>query len=299
MKSIPVIKTKELTKYYGKVIGIENINLEVRRKEIFGFLGPNGAGKTTFIRTILGLIQPTSGIIMLFGEKDRNKLEIKKKIGYLPESFSMYEDLKIKEMLDFIQKFFYENYEKNNNKKEDLIERFNINPSNKIRTCSKGTLQKIGIVQSFMHNPELLILDEPTIGLDPLMQEEFYKLVLEENKKGKTIFLSSHNLNEVEKICTRVGIVKNGRLIVMENIPSLKTKKVKKVEITFASLEDINKLMLEDVYNLSIDKNKLSFVFKGEIDILIKKIVPYQLIDFSCNDPTLEELFLEYYKGER
>jgi ABC-2 type transport system ATP-binding protein len=195
----PVIAIDRLTKFYGSVRGIEDVTLDILPGEVFGFLGPNGAGKSTCIRSMLGLIKPTSGRVTLLGRGGETVREARQSIGYLPEIVSFYDELTVGAMLDFIGRFFRQDT-RAARRRSELLARFAVDPDVKIRNCSKGTVRKVGIVQAFMHEPELLVLDEPTSGLDPLMQEEFYRLVEEESGRGRTVFLSSHNLTEAERI---------------------------------------------------------------------------------------------------
>lgn len=213
-----IIETQGLIKYYGKTRGIEDLNLSVKEGEIFGFLGPNGAGKTTIIRLLLDLIHPTSGRANIFGlDSHRNSLEIRQKIGYIPGELNLYPNMKARDLLNYLARFY--------NGLDlgfilGLTKRFKLDLERKIKTYSKGMKQMLGIIQAFMNDPDLLILDEPTSGLDPFMQQEIYNLFEETKNKGKTISLSSHNLYEVQKICDRVGIVREGRLVAIENINS-------------------------------------------------------------------------------
>ncbi|MEZ5195952.1 MAG: ABC transporter ATP-binding protein [Bacteroidales bacterium] len=231
MQQMPVINIENLTKYFGEVTGVQNISLEVYYGEIFGFLGPNGAGKTTTIRMVLDLLRPSSGKIEIFGKDIKeNAFKIRQKCGYLPGSFSAFGNLSGNEFLKLCAKL------RNLKGKisQDLLNRFELSNSNlnqKIKFLSHGTLQKLGIVQAFFHNPELLILDEPTIGLDPLMQETFYELLTERKNKGCTIFLSSHNLAEVEKVCHRMAIIRKGEIVIVESIDVLQEQLSRKLVI--------------------------------------------------------------------
>ena len=211
-----IIETEGLTKYYGKTRGIENLNLSVKQGEIFGFLGPNGAGKTTTIRLLLDLIHQNSGWAKIFNlDSHKNSLEIRQRIGYIPGELNLYRNMKGKDLLNYLARF-YNGLDLNFILQ--LTKRFKIDLSKKIKTYSKGMKQMFGIIQAFMNDPDLLILDEPTAGLDPFMQQEIYNLFKETTNRGKTIFMSSHNLFEVQKICNRAGIVREGRLIAVEDI---------------------------------------------------------------------------------
>lgn len=210
-----IIETENLTKFYGKYRGVVDLSFEVYEGEIFGYLGPNGAGKTTTIRLFLDLIKPTKGIVKIFGKDVNRDKDVRESIGYLPGDLSLYEDLTGEELLTYLgnlrKKIDY-------NFMEELSERFDCDLKRPIRTLSRGNKQKIGLIQAFIHRPSLYILDEPTLSLDPLLQNEFYKLVLELKEQGSTFFLSSHILPEVERICDRVGIIKDGKLVALERI---------------------------------------------------------------------------------
>lgn len=211
-----IIETQGLTKYYSKTRGIEKLNLSVKEGEIFGFLGPNGAGKTTTIRLLLDLIHPNSGWAKIFNlDSHKNSLEIRQRIGYIPGELNLYRNMKGKDLLNYLARF-YNGLDLNFILQ--LTKRFKIDLSKKIKTYSKGMKQMFGIIQAFMNDPDLLILDEPTAGLDPFMQQEIYNLFKETTNRGKTIFMSSHNLFEVQKICNRAGIVREGSLVAIENI---------------------------------------------------------------------------------
>ena len=203
-----ILEIKNLTKYYDKTQAVDNLSLELIEGETFGFIGPNGAGKSTTIRSIMNLINKTKGEVIFNGEKlTKDNIELKKQIGYLPSEIFLYDDLTVKEMLDYHESFYDKDLSKRRN---ELVSRLQIDETKKIEELSFGNLKKVGIVLAFMHEPKLLILDEPTSGLDPIMQQTFYELLKEENKKGTTIFYSTHILSEISKICNRVGIIKEG-----------------------------------------------------------------------------------------
>jgi len=293
-----MIKTENLTKYYGKNRGIENLNLEILDNEVFGYLGPNGAGKTTTIRLFLDLIKPTRGKVEIFGKKvDKNFWNIKSRIGYLPGELHLYENLTGKEFLEFITCL-----RRNVNKKKmkDLIDRFNVDIFKPIRDLSQGNKQKIGLIQAFIHDPDLIILDEPTLSLDPFMQQEFYKLITEEKKNGKTFFISSHILHEVEKICDRVGIIKDGKLIALEAVKDLREKTVREIDIYFTepvSLELFSNI--QQIKDLKLKGNIVKIYFTGRIDPIIKRISNFEVENIVTHEPTLEEIFFKLYKGDK
>ena len=287
-----ILEIKNLTKYYGKTLAVKKLNLELKEGEIFGFIGPNGAGKSTTIRAIMNLINKTEGEIYFNNELlTKDKIELKKLIGYLPSEVSFYEDLTVKEMLDYHESFYNQNLTK---RRKELDKRLKLDESKKIEDLSLGNTKKLGIVLAFMHNPKLLILDEPTSGLDPIIQQEFYKLLEEEKEKNTTIFYSTHILSEVSKICDRVGIIKDGNLLKVEEIENLKNKNLTKVTIISNDIDEIIK-------DLKIDKElqeskKITFNNEIEINILLEKLSKYNITKLLIEEPTLEDLFLHYYE---
>ena len=287
-----ILRIKNLTKYYGKTLAVKNLNLELKEGEIFGFIGPNGAGKSTTIRAIMNLINKTEGEIYFNNELfTKDKIEIKKLIGYLPSEVSFYEDLTVKEMLDYHESFYKENLTK---RRKELVKRLKLDETKKIEDLSLGNTKKLGIVLAFMHNPKLLILDEPTSGLDPIMQQEFYKLLEEEKEKGTTIFYSTHILSEVSKICDRVGIIKDGKLLKIEEIENLKNKNLTKVTIISNEIDGIIK---ELKINKDLkEENKITFNNEIEINHLLEKLSKYNIIKLLIEEATLEDLFLHYYE---
>lgn len=295
MNTPTVISVSNLTKYYGSTCGIENINFTVTPGEIFGFLGPNGAGKTTTIRMLLDLLRPTSGEITLFGrEIYKHSLEIRKRCGYIPGNFSAYGHMNGADFLRFVASM----RKAASRAQESLIERFLLSKDNlakKIKHLSHGTLQKLGIIQAFFHRPDLLILDEPTIGLDPLMQEEFYRLLRETQNEGKTIFFSSHNLPEVEKVCHRIAIIRQGKLVALETLEGLKKKKLKRLRFVLSrpiSGLDLPEAKLVDQKDLCYE-----YLVKGNIQTLLQLLSTLPIKDLTLSEPDLEEVFMTYYRG--
>lgn len=291
-----VIETNELTKYYGKIKGIQDVTIEVKEGEIFGFIGPNGAGKSTTIRTLLALIYPTSGSANIFGmDCIKQAPQIAKRIGYLPSEVFYYEGMKVKELLHYSASF----YKKDCTARiRDLSERMDLDISRKIEDLSFGNKKKVGIVQGLLHAPELIILDEPTSGLDPLMQQKFFDLLLEENKRGVTILMSSHILSEVQRLCDRVAIIKNGKIIKLEKIATLKENSYKRFRIEV--IEELNKdyFTLPGVSNLQVEGNSHSFIFRGDINAITAKLSNIHLKNLWVEEPDLEEIFLHYYSKE-
>jgi ABC-2 type transport system ATP-binding protein len=292
-----VIRIEGLTKLYGRQRGILDINLDIERGEVFGYLGPNGAGKTTTIRTLLHFIFPTRGRASIFGlDIGRRSLETRRRIGYLPGELEVYENLTGAELLEFLSHLRggvdreYAN---------ELATRFDYDLSQRIKSLSHGNRQKIGLIQAFMHKPELLILDEPTIGLDPLMQQEFYRLIGEVKAEGKTVFLSSHIMPEVERVCDRVGIIREGRLIAVEDIDVLKERAIRRLEIHFAEPISPERFSnLAGVRDVQVNDSVLTCTIAGEIDTLIKTAAQYHIVNVISHEPSMEEIFLAYYTRE-
>lgn len=287
-----IVEIKNLTKYYGKIKGVENVSLSLKQGEVFGFIGPNGAGKSTTIRSIMNMINKTSGEILIEGKEfQKDDVETKEKIGYLPSEINLYDDLTVKEMLDYHESFYKKNI---HNKRKELVEKLQVDEKKKIEDLSLGNLKKVGIVLALMHQPKILILDEPTSGLDPIIQNVFYELLEEEKKKGTTILYSTHILSEVSKICDRVGIIKQGQLIKVENMDELEQKNLTFVTITSNAAEEI----IEELKVNVIDQNKNTIKFANTLlaDELIKKLSKYRIEKILVEEASLEDMFLHYYK---
>ncbi|MGG3469207.1 ABC transporter ATP-binding protein [Neobacillus pocheonensis] len=291
-----VIEIINLTKTYGKSRGISDISFNVEEGEIFGFIGPNGAGKSTTIRTLLSLIYPTSGSASIFG-KDCVQFapEIKKEIGYLPSEVFYYDNMKVKDLLKYSASF----YKKDCSKRiKELAEIMDLDLNKKIDDLSLGNKKKVGIVQGLLHEPKLIILDEPTSGLDPLMQQKFFELLEEENKKGATILFSSHILSEVQRLCNRVAIIKEGKIVTVEKISTLKENNYKKFKIETKSPISQNYFLMSGVNNLAIEGNITSFLFRGDINAVMKRIAEIEIANLWIEEPDLEEIFMHYYEKE-
>ena len=291
-----IIHTEGLTKSYGKNRGVIDVSLDVRPGEVFGFLGPNGAGKTTTIRTLLDFIRPNSGVAKVFGmDAHRQSRDIRRRIGYLPGDLALYENLKGADMLRYMGNL-RGGVEWND--VQQLAERLHSDLSRPIRTLSQGNRQKIGLIQALMHKPELLILDEPTNGLDPLIQQVFYRLISE--VEGQTVFLSSHNLPEVERVCDRVGIIREGRLIAVEEVSALKSRALRQLEIHFAApVPESAFANVAGVSDLVVEQNVLRCSVKGTLDAVIKAASKFEVVNVVSHEPSLEEIFLAYYnRGE-
>ena len=287
-----ILEIKNLTKYYGKVLGVKDLSLTLNEGEIFGFIGPNGAGKSTTIRSIMNLINKTEGKVLIMGKEfNKDDTSLKEMIGYLPSEIHLYEDLTVKEMLDYHEKFYKKNI---NKKRRDLVKRLKLNESKKIEDLSLGNLKKLGIVLAFMHDPKLLILDEPTSGLDPIMQQTFYELLKEEKEKGTTIFYSTHILNEVSKICDRVGIIKEGKLLKVETIEEIHNKNFTFVTVESSGIDKIiSKLKLDKKLKVN---NSIRFKNVLTPDLLIKELSKYKIDKILIEEATLEDIFIHYYE---
>ncbi len=284
-----MLEIKNLTKYYGNVLGVKDLNLKLEGGEIFGFVGPNGAGKSTTIRCIMNLINKTSGDIyidnILVNEDNYN---LKEMVGYLPGEVNLYEDMTVKEILDYSAAFYLKDTKE---RRKYLIKKLKIEENKKIEDLSLGNLKKVGIVLAMLHEPKLLILDEATSGLDPLMQEEFYDLLLEEKKKGTTIFFSSHILNEIKRVCDRVGIIKEGKLIKVEEVSNLNNNNLHIITI---KSKDINKLKI-DKY-ISKEHDKIKFIYDQDINKLLEAINKMKIDNILIEEPSIEEILMHYYK---
>ena len=287
-----ILEIINLKKYYGNVRGIEDISIKLKRGEAYGFIGPNGAGKSTTIRALMSLINPTSGMILIDGKKlDKNDLELKKIIGYLPSEIYLYDDLTVKEILDFHESF----YEKNINKRrKQLVKLLKLDENKKIEDLSLGNLKKLGIILALMHEPKILILDEPTSGLDPIMQNVFYEILLEEKKKGTTILYSTHILSEVSKICDRIGIIKEGKIVREDTVEN-----IEKNNMTYLTIESIDIDKIKKDLNLKIvseHNNSVKFINDLNSNKLINIISKYNINKLLIEEMTTEDLFMEYYK---
>jgi len=291
----PLILTG-LTKYYGTVRGIEDLDLEVRSGEIFGFLGPNGAGKSTTISTILDFIRPTRGTATVLGMDSRkDSVAIHASVGYLAGELVMYDKMTGRDMLGYLASLRRIDADA---EIASLAERFDLDLDRKIRTYSSGNRQKVGLVQAFMHRPQLLILDEPTNGLDPIVQQEFYALLREVSSEGRTVFLSSHILPEVERITDRAAIIRKGHLMVVAEIEKLKQQAQRRLEVTFAtSVAAADFETLDTVQRVTVtdEGHTLVITVAGSVDPVIKKAARYEVVNIVSHDGDLESAFLAYY----
>ena len=294
----PAIQTEQLTKYYGASRGIIDLDLVVMEGEIFGFLGPNGAGKTTTIRVLLDLIRPTRGQARIFGQDvQRESVAIKALIGYLPGELALWPNLTGRQILTYLGNL---RGGVDPRRIAALAERLQLDLGKKFREYSKGNKQKIGLIQALMHGPRLLILDEPTASLDPLNQQEFFRLLREAREGGATVFLSSHVLSEVEDTCDRVGIIREGRLVRVGTVREVVSEKVYRVALTLGVPVDGAVMQafaaLPGVANVTTEDHTLQFIVQGALDPLIKQAAQYPVVSLTSHEPTLEEAFLAYYR---
>jgi len=288
-----IIEVSHLTKYYGKSRGIVDVSFNVEEGEIFGFIGPNGAGKSTTIRLFLSLIYPTKGEAKIFG-KDCIKFgpEIRQEIGYLPSEVFYYEGMKVLDLLKYSASFYKKDCTQRLHELADLME---LDLKRRIDDLSYGNKKKVGIVQGLLHQPKLIVLDEPTAGLDPLMQHKFFNLIREENKRGATIFFSSHILGEVQRMCNRVAIIKEGSIINIQDIKTLQKDNYKKVRISANAIDD-KLFQVDGVSKLEKMDGTISFFYKGDINAITRLISGGEISDLTIEDLTLEEIFIHYYE---
>lgn len=283
------IKTTELTKYYGKSRGILDLNLEVAEGDFFGFIGPNGAGKSTAIRTLLGLIHKSNGQAQVLGmdiEKDKNK--ILSEVGYLPSEAIFYSGMRVRQILRLSADLRRKNCQR---EAQELCERLQLDPSRKVDELSFGNRKKVAIVCALQHNPKLCILDEPTGGLDPLIQREFFAILKERNQKGTTVFFSSHVLSEIQRNCRRAAIIREGRIIASGSVEELSQTNAKRVHVR-GSFDAAD---LPGVRDLSVTGEDISFLYSGDINVLLKELSARPILDLSVSEPDLEEIFMHYY----
>ncbi|MCZ0657010.1 ABC transporter ATP-binding protein [Mediterraneibacter gnavus] len=285
------IQLSNLTKYYGKSRGILNLNLDVKEGEFFGFIGPNGAGKSTTIRTLLGLITPSSGQAKIFDETIRRRNpQIRSHIGYLPSEAVFYRGMKVKDLLKLSADLHHKDCSA---EREILCRRLQLDVNRKVDELSFGNRKKVAIVSALQHQPKLLILDEPTSGLDPLMQREFFHIIRERNEQGATVFLSSHVLSEIQRNCTRAAIIREGRIIACDRVEALSKTNAKRISVQGqVSLDS-----LEEIRDLKENDGVFSFLYGGDIHRLLETLSAGTITDLSISDPDLDEIFLHYYEN--
>lgn len=287
-----IIEIKGLSKSYGKQVALKGVNLNVKKGEVYGFIGPNGAGKSTTIRILLGMLKKDGGEVKIFGKDPwDNAVEIHKKIAYIPGDVNLWPNLTGGEVIDFLGRL---NGQVNSNLKQELIEKFQLNPKKKCRSYSKGNRQKVALVSAFLSDAEILILDEPTSGLDPLMEQVFQSCILEAKKQGKTIFLSSHILAEVEALCDRLGIIRQGKIVEEGTLDELRHLTRTTVTVQLNNQDDIKDI--EGIYNLSKLNEKWRFsVDTNAMESVMQRLAPMGIKSLVAEPPTLEELFMRHY----
>ena len=291
--AVSIIEVNNLTKYYGKARGIVDVSFNVDEGEIFGFIGPNGAGKSTTIRLFCSLIYPSSGEAKIFG-KDAIKYgpEIRQDIGYLPSEVFYYDRMKVIDLLKYSASFYNKDCTKRMHELSEIME---LDLHRRIDDLSYGNKKKVGIVQGLLHEPKLLLLDEPTSGLDPLMQKKFYKLIREENERGVTVFLSSHILGVVQKMCSRVAIIKEGSIVDIQDVRTLEHDNYKKIHIVAGEIDE-KRFDIPGVIKLEKENGAVSFFYKGDVNQITRAISAQDISDVTIEEPTLEEIFMHYYE---
>jgi ABC-2 type transport system ATP-binding protein len=294
--SAPVIDITNLSKSYGKTIGIQNVSLGIDEGEIFGFIGPNGAGKSTTIRILLNLIFPSGGSARIMGmDVTRETKKIKQQLGYIPSDANAYSSMTVFEFLAYCKRFY--GIQSVNGRIDELAGVFDLDLKRKISDLSMGNRKKVSIVQGLLHNPRLLIMDEPTMGLDPLIQSRFFDLLRSENQKGMTIFFSSHILSEIQLLCKRVAIIKEGKIIKLENIETLRRKQLKRISIALSETENDDCLKIPGIEG-SVNRtgDTVMFMYSGDINDLVRLLAVKRITNLTIEEPSLEEIFMHYYK---
>jgi ABC-2 type transport system ATP-binding protein len=287
-----VIEIKNLKKYFGSVKAVDGISFEIQKGEVFGFLGPNGAGKTTTIRCLMDFIRPTEGTITIFGkDAQKDSVFLKGKIGFLPGNVKLYNKWTGIEHIKFI-----ESIRGKSEFAQNLISKLDFDPEIKFHQLSSGNRQKLGLILALMNEPEILVMDEPTLGLDPLLQNTIYEVLNDLKKKGTTIFVSSHNLAEVEKICDRVGIIKEGKMIAVETLKELGTKKLHQIEVRIDGNFTKKDFQFNGVNSIEEIPSGLLMTVEGDLNPILRKLAKYDIVDIEISHANLEEVFLKFYK---
>jgi ABC-2 type transport system ATP-binding protein len=290
-----VLLAEGLTKYYGRARGVVDLDFALRRGEVLGFLGPNGAGKTTTIRLVLDLIRPTRGRLAVFGADPRRDVSVRRRIGYLPGDLRLYERLTARDVLLYFARL---RGVRELGAAETLAERLDLELDRPVRALSKGNRQKVGLVQAFMHRPDLLVLDEPTAGLDPLVQQTFHELVAEAKADGAAVFLSSHVLPEVQHVADRVALIRDGRLALVSGVDELRARTFARVAVTFAAPPPSTAFAgLARVRELERHENTVVFGVEGEVDGLVKALGPHHVVALDSREADLEDVFLSLYEA--
>lgn len=287
-----IIKTEALTKYYGKSRGIDNVSLNINKGEIFGFIGPNGAGKSTTIKILLSLIYPTSGTAFIDGLNCiKDSKEIKQMLGYTPSEVNYYDDMTVNDLFKYSARFYNKDCSL---RAKELSKRLGLDMHKKIKSLSFGNKKKVAIIQALQHEPKILIFDEPTGGLDPLIQNKFFDILQEEKRKGNTILFSSHILSEVQRVCDRVAIIRDGNILKIERIDALINNNFKQIEIEY--IDSISILDIHGISNYSQENSKVNFLYSGDINELLKVLTLTKIGNVTITEPPLEDIFLHYYE---
>ncbi len=288
------IQIQGLTRLYKNGRGVNNIDLAVPQGSVFGFLGPNGAGKTTLIRTVLGFLKPQAGQASVLGlDAVTRSREVRRRVGYLPSDPALYEFLSGRDNLEFALRM---RGVKDRIRMQTLADRLEIDLTRRVKSLSRGNKQKVAIIAALAHDPDLIILDEPTSGLDPLVQETFLDLIRQERQRGKTVFMSSHIMSEVEAVCDQVGVIKDGRIVAFDTVANLKKQRVKYVQTEFAG-EVPNLRMVAGVTDWQVEGRRARFTMNGSLDTLVAELSKGALVDLTVTDPPLEEVFRQFYEG--
>lgn len=287
-----VLSVNNLVKYYGKHLALSEVSFDVKKGEVFGLIGPNGAGKSTTLRCILGLIKKTSGSIKIFDQSiDGNEKKLRKRIGYLPSECNFYGEMKVIDLLNYSKEL----YKTNSMEIKPLAERLHLDLNKRIEDLSYGNRKKVGIIDTLLSGGDLFIFDEATGGLDPLIQEEFFQILEDLKQQGKTIIYSAHVLSEVQRLCDKVGIIKDGKLIKVEEVDKLREINLKKVSLT---TKDTTLESFANILDYKKDKSKVSFTYNGDEKTLLNKLLTCNFKDLTIENPSLEEIFLKYYERE-
>ena len=298
MSAPPAIATSGLSKDYGSGRGLFELDLEVRQGEVFGFLGPNGAGKSTAMRLLLDLIKPTAGSARVLGwDVGKHSIEVRQRVGFLPGDLAMYPKLPGRVVLDYLAHL---RGAVDPRVRDSLVERFDADIDRPIRQLSTGNRQKLGLIQAFMHEPELLILDEPIAGLDPLVQQSFHSLLGEVSGQGRTVFLSSHTLSEVERVTHRLAILRQGRLVIVDSLENLRKVAIQRLEIEFGAPVDSDEFRsLPGVTEVKTDGLTVTVAFEGSADAVVKTAAGHEALAIRSREDDLEDIFLRYYQADQ
>jgi len=287
-----VIVIKNLSKYFGKLHAVDGISFEVKKGETFGFLGPNGSGKSTTIRCLMGFNRPTGGNISVFGhDMSVDSTITKQQIGYLPGNVKLYDN-----WTGWDHICFFESVRGKSGNVDSLIDRFDFNPNAKFRHLSSGNKQKLGLILALMNEPKLLVMDEPTVGLDPLLQYEIHKVLMEMRSHGTTVFISSHNLPEVERLCDRVAIIKEGKIVAIENIKALGQKKIHKIDVLLGDKFELSEFEVNSVDKVELIADRLLITTSGDLNPIMQKLAKHKILDIEIVHASLEDIFMKFYE---